>query len=76
MDEKRNAYKSFGGKAEEKRSLGKPSHRWDSNVKTKRKVSGLGGVDWIRLAQDRDQWLVLVNGNEHSGSIKCMEFLD
>jgi hypothetical protein len=24
-------------------------------------LSGLGGVDWIRLAQDRDQWRVVVS---------------
>jgi hypothetical protein len=22
---------------------------------------GWGGMDWIRLAQDRDQWMALVN---------------
>jgi hypothetical protein len=25
------------------------------------RVVGWGGVDWINLAQDRDQWLPLVN---------------
>jgi hypothetical protein len=30
---------------------------------------GLGGVDWIRLVQDRDQWQAVVSGgDEPSGS--------
>jgi hypothetical protein len=34
-------------------------------------------MDRIGLAQDRDMWRVLCEcGNEHSGSIKCVEFLD
>jgi hypothetical protein len=34
-------------------------------------------VDWIHLAQDRDQWRALVkHGNETSGSIKCCEILE
>jgi hypothetical protein len=32
---------------------------------------GWDGVDWIDLAQDRDQWRALEHGNEPSGSIKC-----
>jgi hypothetical protein len=35
--------------------LGRPRHRWVDNV------IGWGGVDLIDLAQDRDQWRVLVN---------------
>jgi hypothetical protein len=32
-------------------------------------------VEWIHLAQDRDQWRTVVkNGNEFSGSIKSGEF--
>jgi hypothetical protein len=35
-----------------------------------------GGMDWIKLAQDRDRWQALVTVvNEPSGSIKCGEFL-
>jgi hypothetical protein len=67
---------SLGGNSEEKSSLGKPSHRWDGNVKINRNVSGLEGVYLIHLAQYRDQWLVLLNGNERSVSKKCMDFLD
>jgi len=33
---------------------------------------GWGGMDWIYLAQNRDR---LRRSNEHSGSIKCGEFL-
>jgi hypothetical protein len=34
-------------------------------------------VDWMHLAQDRDQWWALVNmANEPSGSIKGREFLN
>jgi len=34
-------------------------------------------MDWIDLAQDMGKSRVLVNcGNEPSGSIKCVEFLD
>jgi hypothetical protein len=33
-------------------------------------------MDWIELAQDRDQWRALGgHGNEPSDSIKCWEFL-
>jgi hypothetical protein len=37
---------------------------------------GWGGMDWIDLAQDMDQWRLLVNNNKPSGSIKCWEILE
>jgi hypothetical protein len=38
---------------------------------------GWDGMDWIDLAQDRDQWRALVErGNEPSGSIKRWAVLE
>jgi hypothetical protein len=38
---------------------------------------GWGSMDWINLAEDRDQWRALVNTrNELSGSIKCWNILE
>jgi hypothetical protein len=33
-------------------------------------------MDWIYLAQDRDQWRALVNTVMTSGSMKCWEILE
>jgi hypothetical protein len=38
---------------------------------------GWGGVDWMYLAVDRDQWWALCEyGNESSGSINCLEIFE
>jgi len=37
---------------------------------------GWGGMDWIRLAQDRDMSGSCECGNEPAGSIKSVEFID
>jgi hypothetical protein len=37
---------------------------------------GWGGVDWIRLAQDRDKWRDLVNTAMNLQLKKCREFLE
>jgi hypothetical protein len=48
------------GKPEEKRLLGRPRHRWVNNIKMDLREIEWGGMDWIDLAQDRDQWKALV----------------
>jgi hypothetical protein len=48
------------GKPEGKRSLGRPRHRWEDNIKMDLQEVGCGGMDWIKLAQDRDRWQALV----------------
>jgi hypothetical protein len=49
------------GKPEEKRPLGRLRRRWKDNINMGLREIGWGGVDWIDLAQDRDQWRALVN---------------
>jgi hypothetical protein len=60
MREKRNAYRILG-KPEGKRPLGRPRRRWVDNIKMYLQETGWDGVDWIDMAQDRDQWRALVN---------------
>jgi hypothetical protein len=59
--EKRNAYGILVGKPEGKRPLGRPRHRWVDSIKMYLREIGWGGMDWIDLAQDSDQWSSLVN---------------
>jgi hypothetical protein len=61
LGEKRNAYKILVGKPEGKRPLGRPRHWWVDNIKIDLRETGWDGMDWIDLAQDRDQWRSLVN---------------
>jgi hypothetical protein len=61
MREKRNAYRILVGKPEGKRPLGRPRRRWEDNIRIDLREIGWGGMDWIDLAQDRDQWRALVN---------------
>jgi hypothetical protein len=61
MGEKRNAYRTLVGKPEGKRPLGRPRCRWDDNIKMDLREIGWGGMDWLDLAQDMDQWRALMN---------------
>jgi hypothetical protein len=59
--EERNAYGVLVVKSEGKRPLGRPRHRWVGNIKMDLRVIGWRDVDWIDLAQDRDQWRTFVS---------------
>jgi hypothetical protein len=61
MREKRSAYRILVGEPEGRRPLGRPRHKWVDNIKLGLREIGSDGMDWICLAQDRDQWRVLVN---------------
>jgi hypothetical protein len=61
MREERKVYKVLVGKPEGKRPLGRPRRRWEDGLRMDLREIGLGGVDWIRLAQDRDRWPAVVS---------------
>jgi hypothetical protein len=61
MRGRRGVYRNLVGKPEEKRPLGRPRRRWEGNIKIDLQEVGCGCMDWIKLAQDRDRWRVLVN---------------
>jgi hypothetical protein len=61
MEETRNAYRILVGKPEGKRPLGRQRRRSVDNIKMDLREIGWDGIDWIHLAQDRDQWRALVN---------------
>jgi hypothetical protein len=49
------------GKPDGKRPLGKTIRRWVDNIKMDLRKIGWDGMDWIDLAQDREQRRALVN---------------
>jgi hypothetical protein len=61
MGEERKVYKFLVGKSEGKRPLGRPRRRWEDGIRMDLREIGFCGVDWIRLAQDRDRWRAVVS---------------
>jgi hypothetical protein len=49
------------GKPEQKRLLGIPRRMWVENIKMDLREIEWDDIDWIYLAQDRDQWRSFVN---------------
>jgi hypothetical protein len=61
MGEERKVYKVLVGKLKGKIPLGRPRRRWEDGIRMDHREIGLGGVDWIRLSQDRDRWRAVVS---------------
>jgi hypothetical protein len=61
MEEVRGACNILVGRPEGRKLLGRPSRRWENNIKIDLREIGFGDVDWIHLAQNRDRWQALVN---------------
>jgi hypothetical protein len=56
MGQERKVYKGLVGKPE-----GRPRRRWEDGIRMDLREIGLGGVDWIRLPQDRDWWRAVMS---------------
>jgi hypothetical protein len=55
MGAKRNAYRVFVGKSEGNGQLVGSRRRWEDNIKMHLREIEWGCIDWIHLAQDRDE---------------------
>jgi len=76
MGEERGVYRVLVGKPEGRTPLGRSRLRWVDNIRMDLQEVGCRYMDWIGLAQDRQVVDACGCGNEHSGSVKCGEFLD
>ena len=54
-------HKVWVAKPEGKRPLGRPSRRWENNIKMDLEEVGRDCGDWMKMAQNRDRWLALVS---------------
>jgi hypothetical protein len=54
-------YSNLVGIREGKRPLGRHKHRWEDNIRIDLRKIGWEIVDWIHLAQCRDQWWAHAN---------------
>jgi hypothetical protein len=61
MGEERQVYKVLVRKPEGKSPLERPRRRWEDGIRMDLRETGLGGVGWIRLSQDRDRWRAVVS---------------
>jgi hypothetical protein len=61
MVERRNACRILVGKLEGRTPLRRPRRRWVDNIKMDLREVEWDGMNWIDLAQYRDQWRALVN---------------
>jgi hypothetical protein len=61
MGGKRNAYNILAGKPEVTRTLGRPRRKWKGNIGMDLREIEWEGVEWMHLAQNRDEWRALVN---------------
>jgi hypothetical protein len=61
VGEGRGVYRVLVGRPKGKKPLGRPRHRWKDKIKLDLSETGIGGVNWIQLAQDRCQWQAFVS---------------
>ena len=60
-EESRSALKILTGTPAGKRPSGRPSRRWEDNIRMDLEEMGINMRNWVDSAQDRDYWSALVN---------------
>jgi hypothetical protein len=58
---RRGMHIGYWWESQKKRPLGRSRRRWVDNIKMDLREIKWNGVNWIDMAQDRDQWRALVN---------------
>ena len=61
MEVGRSAFKMLTGTPTGKRPLGRPSHRWEDNIRMDLKEIGINTRNWVESAHDRNYWRALVS---------------
>jgi len=61
MGERRGVYRVMVEKPAGKKPLGRPSCKWEDNIKMDLQEVRCGYMDWIDLAEDGNRWRALVN---------------
>jgi hypothetical protein len=61
MGDSRGACRILLGRREGKRPVERPMRRWKDNNEMGFKEVGMGGMDWVYVAQDRGRWRALVS---------------
>jgi hypothetical protein len=74
-DEKYIQYKILVRKSQSKRSLWRPRHGREDNIKIKLKERSGKELKRIAVARDRVLWRTGEHGGEHLGSVKAVNFL-
>jgi hypothetical protein len=75
--EKRNAYRILVGNPNGKIPPRRLKRRWVDNIKMDLREIGWDSMDWIDVAQDKNQWRAVgEHCNEPSGSMKCWGVLE
>ena len=57
----RSAFKILTGKPTGKRPLGRPSRRWEDNIRMDLEEISINASIWVDSAQERNYWKPLVN---------------
>ena len=56
-----SAFKILTVKPTEKKPFGRPTHRWEENIRMDLEERGINTRNWVESAQDGDYWREFLN---------------